>query len=124
MAPNFKLLSLIIFIGLFLRGEDAASCTLRDLSISQQGTGNWAHGMPELKVSVTNNCECSQSQVKLNCKGFQTYKAEDPSILSISGDVCLLKSGQPISPKETVQFLYAWDPQFPFQPLSSVSQCH
>jgi len=94
------------------------------LSENQSRTGNWAHGMSEKKVRIINRCVCSVSEVKLNCTDFQTYKTEDPSILNISGDVCLLKNGSSISTDEAVEFLYAWDPPFPFQPISFNQSCH
>lgn len=77
--------------------------------------------MPELKVTVTNNCVCSQSQVMFKCDGFQTNEAVDPTILTISDDVCILQ--KVIPPFETIEFLYAWDPPFPFQPISSKEIC-
>lgn len=91
----------------------------------QSKTGNWAHGMNERKVMIINRCPCAVSEVKLNCTDFQTYKTEDPSILNkISDNVCLLKDGSSISTDEHVDFLYAWDPPFPFQPISFKQSCN
>ncbi|KAL2959228.1 hypothetical protein AAZX31_18G256600 [Glycine max] len=124
MASIFKLLFLILFLGLVFQGV-AANCPIEGrFSISQSQTPDWAHGMPQWKVKVTNKCACAQSQVKLNCSGFQTNFVENPSILNISGNVCLLKNGLPIGIGETVEFLYAWLPKFPFQPISSIGDCN
>ncbi|TKY58438.1 TPD1 protein-like 1 [Spatholobus suberectus] len=122
MASIFKLFSLVFFLGLVFKG-DAASCSIENISIDQSKTGNWARGMPEWKVTITNNCVCPQSQVKLKCDGVKKYKEMDPSILSISRGVCLLKNGHPISPSETIEFLYVRDTQFPFQISSSQEEC-
>nr|KYP76468.1 hypothetical protein KK1_020712 [Cajanus cajan] len=123
MASIFKLLSLILFFGFIFKGDALYCSSGKNIIIKQSRTGNWAHGMPEWKVRITNKCVCAQSQVKLKCDGFRTYKYVDQSILQISGDVCLLKKGQSIYPFQTVEFLYAWDPQFPFQLISSQEIC-
>jgi len=93
------------------------------LEIKESKTGNWAHGMSERKVTITNRCACAVAEVKLNCAGFQTYKAENPSVLSVSGDVCLLKNGSSIPTNQAVEFLYAWDPPFAFRPISFKALC-
>lgn len=98
-------------------------CSLSDISVGQNRTTNWAHGMPVWSVNITNNCACSRLEVKLNCFGFKTNLGVDPSILSVSENECLLKNGQPVGPFETVNFLYAWDFKFPFQPISAKIAC-
>ncbi|KAL2327466.1 hypothetical protein Fmac_020893 [Flemingia macrophylla] len=118
-----KIFSLILLFGLVFKGSDAYCSIAQNIIVKQSRTGNWAHGMPEWKVTITNQCSCPQSQVELKCDGFQTYKYADQSILNFFGNVCLLKNGQPIFPSETVEFLYAWDPPYPFQPISSKGIC-
>ncbi|RDX72768.1 TPD1 protein-like 1, partial [Mucuna pruriens] len=104
MVSIFKLLSFIVFLGLVFQG-DAANCPLESISIVQSKTGNWAHGMPEWKVSISHKCACALSQLNLNCDGFQTNEAVDPSILSVSGAICLVKNGGPISSSQSFFFL-------------------
>lgn len=87
--------------------------------MSKSGTGNTVEGKREWKVMVSNNCECTQMDVKLDCNGFETSKAIDPSILSQSGVVCVFNDGQPIAPESQLNFTYAWDTSFPFTPVSS-----
>ncbi|ESW11376.1 hypothetical protein PHAVU_008G024700 [Phaseolus vulgaris] len=124
MASIVYFLSFILFLALFFPGNASNCLKGKKLEIRQSKTGNWAHGMPEMKVRMINRCECAVAEVKLNCTAFQTYKTEDPSLLTISGDVCLLKNGAPIPTNQHVQFLYAWDPPFPFKPISFKELCN
>ncbi|KAK7374686.1 hypothetical protein VNO80_08123 [Phaseolus coccineus] len=124
MASIFYFLSFILFLPLLFPGNASNCLSGMNLEITQSKTGNWAHGMPEMKVRIINRCDCAVAEVKLNCTGFQTYKTEDASVLSISGDVCLLKNGKSIPTNQPVEFLYAWDPPFPFQPISFKESCN
>nr|XP_027188883.1 protein TAPETUM DETERMINANT 1-like isoform X2 [Cicer arietinum] len=122
MTSIFKLLSLTLFLGLV--SQAYGECSLKDISIKQYKTSSWAHGMPVWSVNITNNCICTQSQLKLNCKGFQTYLSVDPEILGDpSNDECLVNQGEPIYYAKPLNFAYAWDPKFPFQPIYSKIAC-
>ncbi|PNX54782.1 transferring glycosyl group transferase [Trifolium pratense] len=114
MATIFKLLCLTIFLGLIFQAY-GQPCSLNNIVVKQSKTSGsvW-------KVTVSNNCICTQSQVRFNCKGFQTSKSVDPTIFS--GD-CLLIQGQPLHSSESVSFTYARDSQFTFQPISSEIAC-
>ncbi|KAE9595256.1 hypothetical protein Lalb_Chr17g0336761 [Lupinus albus] len=80
--------------------------------------------MPELSVNITNNCACVHKNVKLDCTNFHSYEGVDPLILSVPIDeICLLKNGNDFVAFEIVKFLYAWEPQFPFTPISSQVLC-
>lgn len=76
-------------------------------------------GQPEWDVTVTNNCACSQSQIQLTCKGFQSSESVDPSVFAIQGDNCLLINGDPLRAFTSVNFSYAWYPPFILFPSSS-----
>nr|XP_012568844.1 protein TAPETUM DETERMINANT 1-like [Cicer arietinum] len=121
MASIFKLLSLTLFLGLVFQAY--GECTLKDISINQYKTSNLARGKPVWNVNITNNCICTQTQVKLNCNGFQSYVNVDPTILNVSGNECLLNQGQPIYHSQSINFSYAWDTVFSFQPISSEIEC-
>jgi len=97
-------------------------CSLRDIVVNQAKTGHILGGKPEWTVSITNECACPQSNVQLNCKGFQTAEIVQPSLLKILGDICLLNAGQPIQ-KDAIIFNYAWDTQFSLNPISSQVSC-
>jgi hypothetical protein len=84
---------------------------LSDIIIRHYTTHDYAHGMPVWKLNITNNCVCTQSQVKLNCTGFQTYFEDDPAILNAHENECLVKKGEPIHSHESLIFRYAWEPK-------------
>ncbi|KAH7524616.1 hypothetical protein FEM48_Zijuj06G0138200 [Ziziphus jujuba var. spinosa] len=79
---------------------------------------------PEWKVTIKNDCDCSQKLVTLECTGFETVEPVDPSIMSFSGSVCLLINGQPFLNSDPISFNYAWDADVTsFNPISSVINC-
>jgi len=95
-------------------------CSLRDIEVKQQKTSAYAHGKIVYNVTITNNCICTQSQIKFKCNGFQTNLSVDPAIFS---DDCVLIKGGPLHYSESVNFSYAWEPLFTFQPISSQIAC-
>ena len=99
-----------------------SQCSLSDIHVTQSATGHKVNGKPEWTVSITNRCACVQTNVQLNCKGFQTVEAINSSLLKVSGDACLVSSGQPLF-KGAILFNYAWDTQFPLNPISSNISC-
>jgi len=97
-------------------------CSLDDIHVNQAKTGRTVGEKTEWTVSITNWCACPQTNVQLNCKGFQTAEAVESSLLKVSGDVCLLSAGQPVW-KGAIEFNYAWDTQFSLKPISSQVSC-
>ncbi|KAK7247013.1 hypothetical protein RIF29_41889 [Crotalaria pallida] len=98
-------------------------CTLKDLSVKVAKSGAQIKGKPEWVVTITNNCVCVQSNVKVNCRGFQTEEPIDPLILIDSGDdECIVNYGNAIY-EYPITFKYAWDNSFPFNPVSSEIAC-
>lgn len=81
------------------------------------------NGKTQWKVTISNDCKCDQSSVKLDCSGFQTTENVDSSILSQYGAVCLLNGGDPIHYQRPISFNYAWDTSFSFTPLYSLVKC-
>ncbi|OVA17047.1 hypothetical protein BVC80_9041g56 [Macleaya cordata] len=82
-------------------------------------------GKPEYEVTMVNSCNCTQLNVKVNCKGFNTVEEVDPTIFSKEEGtgLCLLKNGQPIYRDETIKFKYAWDASVDFTPAIFTQAC-
>ncbi|XP_014513099.1 protein TAPETUM DETERMINANT 1-like [Vigna radiata var. radiata] len=101
-------------------------CSLRNLEVRQYDTGKLVKGYHEYAVSISNKCSelCVQRHVKLNCTGFQTVEKVQPSIFRVSGDVCVVNNGLPITSDATTNFRYAWSNSFHFNPISSDIHCY
>ncbi|KAE9603011.1 hypothetical protein Lalb_Chr12g0205721 [Lupinus albus] len=122
MAATNKIFSILLFLGLIFQGY-GQSCSLNDLSVSVAKAGSFIQGKPEWEVTIANNCVCKQQNVKLNCTGFQTLELIDPSVLSVSGNVCLVNAGKPIISNDPFTFKYAWDYLFQLTPINSTIAC-
>nr|XP_027186345.1 uncharacterized protein LOC101493397 [Cicer arietinum] len=118
---NLKCLISILFLTFVIKGSCEDSCPLKSLNTVQTKTGKVIQGKPEWNVLVTNNCICSQSQIKLACKGFQSVQKIDPLILSKNGDNCLLSNGHILVDSDREAFTYAWDTPYLFIPISSIT---
>ncbi|XVE66402.1 hypothetical protein DITRI_Ditri08aG0077500 [Diplodiscus trichospermus] len=121
MAIIPKLLFALLFLTLI--GQGHCQCSLEQVSIIQTQTGKIVENQPEWKVVISNGCVCSLSELKISCRGFQTVEPIDPSILSKSGDECLINNGEPVAPLSDFTFNYAWDESFAFIALSSQPNC-
>lgn len=95
---------------------------MTDLSVSQFQTRVRVLGKPEWSVTITNKCPCIQKNVILNCTGFHSTERINPSLLKVSGDGCHVNADQPIY-GDAIKFKYAWDIQFPLNPISSQIFC-
>ncbi|KAK7368398.1 hypothetical protein VNO80_10423 [Phaseolus coccineus] len=118
-----KILTIILFF--VLVSEGYGKCLLNDISVTQTRTGVIVKGKPEWSVTVTNKCSCAQTNVILNCSGFQSLESIDPSVLTVSTNTgfCLLTPGQLINKDGIVSFKYTWGNQFSLNPISSQSSC-
>ncbi|KAL9328840.1 hypothetical protein ACSQ67_003843 [Phaseolus vulgaris] len=117
-----KFLTIILFF--VLVSEGYGKCLLRDISVTQTRTGVIVNGKPEWSVTITNKCPCAQTNVILNCTGFQSLESIDPSVLTLSHTgFCLLTPAQPINKYGIVSFKYTWEKQFSLNPISSQSSC-
>ncbi|TKY53527.1 hypothetical protein E2542_SST25061 [Spatholobus suberectus] len=117
MATTFKYLNSILFLILIIKGS--SYCSLNNINIGTIRSGRQIQGQPEWNVVVINNCSCTQSQIRLACKGFRTTENVSPSIISKQGDSCLLINGNPLKGFANVRFSYAWDRPFLLLPTSS-----
>ncbi|CAL0324933.1 unnamed protein product [Lupinus luteus] len=128
MAATIKNISIFLFfLGFISQGNVfpgyCETCSLKDLYVKTSKTGVTIQGKPEWLVTVTNNCQCGQTQVILNCRGYKTVEPVDPNILTYSGtDYCLINNGKPIY-KQPITFKYAWDTAFSMSPNSSQITC-
>ncbi|XP_027911472.1 uncharacterized protein LOC114170188 [Vigna unguiculata] len=113
------LVATLLFV---LVSQGYSQCSLSNIVVTQSPTGRKVLGKTEWTVTITNRCACYQKNVKLNCKGFQTVEAVEASYLKVLGDVCLVSDGQPLF-NGVIEFNYAWDTQFPFNPISSDIEC-
>ena len=98
-------------------------CNLNNINIATTKSGRTILGKPEWNVVVTNNCNCTQSQIKLLCQGFHTTEIVSPSILALQWDSCLLINGNPLKGFASVSFSYAWDVPYSLRPLTSHTTC-
>ncbi|KAK7364870.1 hypothetical protein VNO80_13614 [Phaseolus coccineus] len=121
MAATFKYLISILFLSFVMKGS--SYCNLNNINIGTTRSGRIIAGKPEWNVVVTNNCNCSQSQIKLACEGFKTTESVNPALLSIQGNSCLLINGNPLIGFQSISFSYAWDPPFLLMPLTSHTTC-
>nr|XP_011459157.1 PREDICTED: uncharacterized protein LOC105349890 [Fragaria vesca subsp. vesca] len=118
-----KFLCMVFFFSLIVGGHCLDYCSVNNMSIEQPQTGKSVQNKPEWNVKITNGCSCTLLNVKLSCNGFRTVQDIDPSILSVSGGECLVKNGQPVYANADFSFTYAWDTQFPFNPISYQIAC-
>ncbi|XP_022141896.1 uncharacterized protein At1g05835-like [Momordica charantia] len=121
MVASIKLLCALFFFCLLSKGN--CQCSLGDISIKQEATEKRVGGQQEWLVTVSNNCVCSQYNVKLDCTGFSSEEIVDSSKLTNTGNECLINGGRPIFKSDPISFTYAWDLIFPFKPLSSQVAC-
>ncbi|XP_017438384.2 protein TAPETUM DETERMINANT 1 [Vigna angularis] len=121
MTTTFTYLVSILILSFVMKGS--SYCNLNNINIESTRTGRTILGKPEWNVVVKNNCNCTQSQIRLQCQGFQTTEVVSPSILALEGDSCLLINGSPLKGFATVSFSYAWDPPYFLRPLTSHTTC-
>ncbi|XP_022756301.1 uncharacterized protein LOC111304047 [Durio zibethinus] len=118
MASATKSFVRILLLSLVSQG--ICLCTLNDIIVGTVRTGKEIQGKPEWKVTVTNNCKCTQHELKLACKGFQSVETVDPNILEKQGDNCLVIKGNALKGFTSVSFAYARDPPFLLWPSGSI----
>lgn len=100
----------------------AQPCTLSNVSISQSKTGQIISGKPEFEVTISNNCICTQTNVKVQCTGFSSVEQVDPAVFSKTDDqYCLVN--MPITQSSTVSFKYASDVMYNLTPVDSNVSC-
>ncbi|XP_042001307.1 TPD1 protein homolog 1-like [Salvia splendens] len=116
-------LAIAVFYILCFISTAFGKCGPNDIVVGTVRSGRVNRGLPEWDVQVVNNCNCSQSDIIVTCRGFQTVKPVDRSIFQTKGDYCLINRGRPIRPRADVRFTYAWDRPTFFFPYSTKSRC-
>ncbi|OWM86741.1 TPD1 protein homolog 1-like [Punica granatum] len=111
---------LIAIVLLCLVAKGQSKCTLNDLTIGTVRTGRTIQGKPEWTVTVTNECACAQSSIKVRCTGFKSVVPTNPSKILPLGGTCLINGGHPVGPGSTISFSYVWDPPFILLPASAI----
>ncbi|OAY77023.1 Pentatricopeptide repeat-containing protein [Ananas comosus] len=102
-----------------LKALSFAQCTLSNIIVSQSKTGKIVEGKPEYEVVVSNNCICSQSEVRVDCKGFSTVEDVDPNVFRQDGDDrCTVHNGLPVFEDDPIKFNYAWENPYPLKPAT------
>ncbi|KAI9124498.1 hypothetical protein K1719_004420 [Acacia pycnantha] len=120
MEKTMKKSLMLLTLWSFIIIHGSSECSLNNINIGTVRSGREVEGKPEWKVTVVNNCSCSQSQIQLSCKGFQSSESVDPSVFAKKGDSCSLINGHPLKGFSSVSFSYAWDPPFLLLPSSSI----
>ncbi|MFS8032578.1 hypothetical protein Hanom_Chr17g01559411 [Helianthus anomalus] len=116
METIMKHICLLVFICLMCRdvyGQDF------NLSIRQEQTttpGEW-------DVTLENTSPCVILNAYLDCKGFQSHREIDPTVILKQGDVCIVNGGQRMNPSDSLHFIYAWETQFAFKLLNQSIAC-
>ncbi|KNA13366.1 hypothetical protein SOVF_117500 [Spinacia oleracea] len=103
-------------------------CSVKDMSINQSKVELVKNNDTVMgrvwNVTITNNCYCSQSNVKIACTGIRTLKENvDPSIVKMAKGKGVVKNGDPIYPYTSVGFTYASTLPLQFRLLSSQVSC-
>lgn len=100
----------------------AQPCTVSNVHISQSKTGQIISGKPEFEVTISNNCICTQTNVKVQCTGFSSVEQVDPADFSkIDDQYCLVN--KPITQSSPVSFKYASDAMYNLTPVDSNVSC-
>ncbi|XP_042488763.1 TPD1 protein homolog 1-like [Macadamia integrifolia] len=109
-----------------LLGKGMGGCSIQSLKLVQGMTGVIIEGKFEYVVVVTNECNCEQANIKVDCKDFQTAKSVDPFLFKhdgADGTKCVLLNGNPLGNHESTYFKYAWDKPYPFTVVDAKMTC-
>ncbi|ESQ39713.1 hypothetical protein EUTSA_v10001150mg, partial [Eutrema salsugineum] len=83
--------------------------------LKQSKTGKMVKNKPEWEVRVKNTCSCNYYEIHLSCVNFKSVTTIASSVLSKTGDVCLLNDGKVLSYDEEYVFKYVWNTSFNFK---------
>lgn len=101
-----------------------AQCSLSNIGVSLSKTGRFVVNKPEWEVIISNNCVCSQSDLKLQCNGFTSAEQVDPVVFrKIDGQYCLVNAGLPVFQGQPISFKYAGDVMYDLPPAGSQINC-
>ncbi|TXG62201.1 hypothetical protein EZV62_013564 [Acer yangbiense] len=108
----------LLVLSLITKGYCTNNCTLNDIHVCGTRTWKYVGGKPEWKVELSNHCKCKQSNIRLECKGFQTTEPVSINILNHQGDTCLFLNGNPLERTIPITLYYASDTPFLLKPVS------
>ncbi|KAF3323613.1 hypothetical protein FCM35_KLT12344 [Carex littledalei] len=123
MVTPVKLVQAIALFYFLVKGYAQSQCSYRDILVTESRTGSFIQGKPQYQVVIRNNCVCAQSGIQLDCTGFTSFEEIKASILRRAGNMCILIQGGTLNRGDWVQFKYAADRQFGFNPINSDPSC-
>lgn len=119
-------LTVLIAVSFDLVGN-AQHCTLSDLAVTQTVAPGKVRGQRLYTVAVENRCICTQSNIKVACKGYASTMGVARAILKPDGDgkLCTLNDGRAVGmgPGYAIRFRYSSTSQIAFKPVSSTIGC-
>ncbi|URE08944.1 hypothetical protein MUK42_23105 [Musa troglodytarum] len=102
-----------------------AHLNISGISVSQSSMRKTVNGKPEFEVVISNGGICSQSSLKLSCRGFNTVEAVDSKLFRTDGgDPFVVNDNQPVYKDQSIKFKYAWDSQCVLSPSASKLNCY
>ncbi|KAL4191999.1 hypothetical protein AMTRI_Chr06g191770 [Amborella trichopoda] len=89
----------------------ASKCGSSSIVVTQAKTGQMVEGKAQFQVTISNSCECPQSDVLIGCLGFNSVGPwPNPSIFrKLRDSSCGVNNGKRIVRGSPVKFTYAWD---------------
>ncbi|KAJ7946425.1 tapetum determinant 1 [Quillaja saponaria] len=99
------------------------SCSKDDIVIYQGQTSPLPNGIPSYTVEILNMCasDCSIANIHVRCGWFSSARLVNPRVFRrLDFDDCLVNSGEPLGPGESLSFEYANTYSYPLS-VSSVS---
>ena len=66
-------------------------------------------------VAIENATPFVISDTKLDCKGFQSLTEIYPEVILIQDEFCIVNARRQMKPKDSLQFVYASEDQFPLK---------
>ncbi|KAK1259153.1 hypothetical protein QJS04_geneDACA015422 [Acorus gramineus] len=120
MSLNFFFGVVFLLLSMLQGGLSQSSCNLFNIKVDQELINN-----SEYKVTLTNNCICSQSNLLLSCAAFKGPEPgfEDKVKVVNGGSDCLINDGQPVFKDYPIMFKYTAAEKIKFNPISSQINC-
>ncbi|KAF0896756.1 hypothetical protein E2562_027281 [Oryza meyeriana var. granulata] len=89
-------------------GEDHGPCDPSDIHITTEKTGRLVGGLPEYRVTIDNECACSEGDVVVSCLDGLPSGVDRSKIHVVTKDgLCLVNDGLEIVKGSPVVFTYA-----------------
>ncbi|KAL8216975.1 hypothetical protein R6Q57_023812 [Mikania cordata] len=81
MTSTFESFLIMIFFALIIRG-----CALKDIAVGTERSSREVQDKQEWKVEFINSCKCSQQELIVSCKGYQSVEKVDPNVFKSVGN--------------------------------------